>query len=173
MDSKSQGRKISKNGIIGLSVSLSIIIVAAAIVCAVLLTRPVANVSTPTPTPTVTSSTLPTSNILLKNDAGLCYEFGNIVTPNVLLVNACTLGAYWTYDPNLLILSFIGQNFQTCMQAPTATTFPVLGGNINCRGVTLSNHFIETTTQCIQNNSGTLEWHTCVTPFSFEVIPVS
>lgn len=161
---------LSKAWIITLSI-LGGVLVIGAIVLAVLLTRPAAIPET-SPTTVVTTTSLPTESLLIKNTLGACYQFGNLVNPNILILNPCVTGDHWVYDPNIKGLSYVASTYQTCMQVPTVTGSSVLGGNINCSGlVIVDNKYIETEVGdlCIINNAGTLQWGSCATPFEFNI----
>lgn len=162
---------LSKSWIVTLSV-LGAVLVIGAIVLAVLLTRPAAVPET-TSTPIVTTTVLPTESLLIKNTTGNCYEFGNLVNPNVLILSPCVNGENWVYDPNNESLTYVTATYQTCMQVPASSGSLVLGGNINCSGLSISNNGKNIQTEsgnlCIVSNSGNLQWGSCESPYDFDI----
>jgi len=162
---------LSKAWIIALSVIGGIVVIGA-IVLAVILTRPAATPET-TATPIVTTTSLPLENLLIKNSLGACYQFGNLVNPNLLFSAPCVNGENWVYDPNIKGLTYVATTYETCMQVPNISGSNVFGGNINCSGlVIVDKKYIQNTADsplCIVDNSGNLQWGSCATPFEFTI----
>lgn len=147
------------------------------VVLIVILTRSTVTSTSVTilPSPFVTPST--PSNlefVRLKDANGLCYAFNNL-GPQLGAPSVCNAN-YWIINrtPNKESITYDGQTFETCIEAPNTSGTFVLGtvGN-GCVPVELtSENTIKSVASnlCIVSIGDTLTWGSCdTTPYVFTV----